>query len=78
LQQIKIRRTKDGKGVKSVPGLGSGAYTYTYAGITSLTVAHGPYTLTVSGSTVTGGKRTDGPLALLKAAVSATTPRLGG
>jgi len=77
LQQMKVRRNEHASQVKSVSGMGSGAYTFTYAGVTALTVARGPYTLTVSGSTVTGGKRTDGPLGLLTATVSATAPLLG-
>lgn len=78
LQQMKIRRARDGRGVRSVAGLGPGAYIYTFAGVTALTVAHGPYTLTVKGNTVIGGKRTDGALDLLKATVAATVPGLRG
>lgn len=78
LQQITKRRSEDGSQTRPVSGMGTGAYIFTYSGVSALTVAHGPYTLTVRGSTVTGGKRVDGPLEMLKAAANATAAQLGG
>lgn len=75
-QQLRIRRAKDASRIKTVTGMGPGAFTYTYSNITSLTVAHGPYTLTISGRLTNDGKPTGDNLELLKAAAAATIPHL--
>lgn len=75
-QQMAIRRSKEASRTKAVSGMGAGAYVFTDGDISALTVAHGPYTLTVRGSTVTGGKRVDGPLDMLKSAAKATAVEL--
>ena len=76
--QLELRRKKEDTGIRTVSGMGPGAYTFSYAGITSLQVAHGPYTLSVSEHLSSKGKDQAPSLAQLRAAATATLPGLDG